>query len=153
MKRYIRADTSDGVILYHEGVVDPLRMRNSLMGVFFATRPDYFVQHPYITFTKNIQQYLLLPTARVWDPLTDFELFEPEGWDKIRCLQSDLDRFDIWDECDWELDAKYGITSTDGLGFAGKKLGYDATVIRGVRYRHGTFDEYAVYNPSVIKLL
>lgn len=150
MKKYIFGSSTE-VVLYHEGPIDPIRMRNSLMGVFFATNPEYFTQHPYINFSKNINQYSLLPNARVWDPATDFKLFEPEGWDKILCLKSDLDRFDIWDECDWEIDEQYGITSTDGLGFAGKRLGYDATIIRNIWYPHGTFDEYAVYNFAVIE--
>ena len=154
MKRYIKSSTHDReVILYHEGIVDPLRMRNSLMGVFFATAPDYFVEHPYITFQHEIQRYLLLPSANVWNPKADFEMFEPEGWDKIRCLKTDLDKFGVADEGDWKLNNTYGITSTDGLGFAGKRLGYDATIIPGVRYLHGTFDEYAIYNFNVIKLV
>lgn len=140
-----------GVIIYHEGVVDTCRMRSSTMGVFFASDQNYFVQHPYINFTKDIKRYILNSTAHVWNPANDFKLFEPEGWDKIYCLKSDLDQFDIWDECDWELDEKYGVTSTDGLGFAGKRLGYDAIVIKNVRYPHGTFDEYVVYNPAVIE--
>lgn len=156
MKRYIKLSEEvpeGGVILYREGSLDPLRMRNSLMGVFFSTDPAYFVTHPYINFSEDIQRYVLLSTAHVWDPAEDFEIFKPEGWDKILCLKSDLDKFGIWNECDWDLNEKYGITSTDGLGFAGKQLGYDATVIRNVYYHHGKFDEYAVYNPAVIKPL
>ena len=73
-----------------------------------------------------------------------------EGYNFANLL-ADLDKFGIEDECDWEVDEGYGITSTDGLAIAGKRLGYDATVIRDIFYHHGYFDEYAVYNPDIIK--
>ena len=155
MKRLIFAseNAENGIILYRDSVVDPLRMKNSTYGVFFTTNSDYFVDHPYINFTGDTYRYLLLPSANIWDPAAEFELFKPEGWDKILCLSSDLDRFGLYDECDWELDDHYGITSTDGLGFAGKRFGYDAVVIRNVYYNHGRFDEYIVYNFNVLKPL
>lgn len=153
MKRYVKSDTTSGIALYRSGSVDPDVMRNSDRGVFFTTSPEYFINHTKMDFTEDFKQYLLLPNARIWDPSAKFDLFEVDGYDYICCLTSDLEKFGIEDECDWELDEGLGVTSTDGLAIAGKQLGYDATVIRDVWYAHGHFDEYAVYNPNVIKLV
>jgi len=156
MKRYIRSNgdiPQGGIVLYRVGSTDPNIIANSDRGVFFTTDPDYFDNHPKMTFDEDYKQYLLFPNARVWDPEKDFKVFDNDGYDKIYCLISDLDKFNIYDECDWEIDEGYGITSTDGLAIAGKKLGYDATVVRDIWYHHGRFDEYAVYNPSVIQPL
>lgn len=153
--KYIKSteDISDGIILYRSGSIAPDIILNSDRGVFFTSDASYFDNHPKMQFDEDFQKYLLLPTARVWDPSAEFDMFEIDGYDKICCLISDLDKFGIDDECDWELDEKLGVTSSDGLAIAGKKLGYDATVIRNIWYHHGTFDEYAVYNPSVIRTL
>ena len=154
MKRYIKSSEEipeGGVILYRSGSTDPDTIANSDRGVFFTTGPDYFDNHPYITFKEEFRRYVLLPNARVWDPKSEFEFYEAENWDKIVCRISDLEKFGLEDECDWEIDEGYGITSTDGLAIAGKELGYDATVIRDVWYFHGSYDEYTVYNPAVIQ--
>lgn len=154
MKRYIKSaydDIGDGVILYRIGNTEPSIISTSPMGVFFANKPDYFYNHPKMNFTGDFKRYMLAPNALVWDPAKDFTVFDNDGYDKIYCLLSDLDKFGLEDECDWEVAEGYGITSTDGLAYAGKRLGYDALVIRHIWYQHGYFDEYVVYNPDVIK--
>lgn len=153
MKKYIKATQVDGTILYRSGSVEPSAIANSDRGVFFADSPKYFYKHPYINFEKMepYKRYMLLPNAKVWEPEKEFEEFVVNSWDYIGCLISDLEKFGLEDECDWEMDEGWGATSTDGLAIAGKELGYDATVIRGVDYHHGYFDEYAIYNPAVIK--
>lgn len=153
MKRYIRANTNNGIIIYRSGSVDPNVIANSDTGVFFANDPGYFHNHNQMTFTEPYKQYLLLPNARVWDPAKEFEVYEAESWGCIFCLMTDLEKFGLSDEYDYEMDEAYGATSTDSLAIAGKELGYDATVIRDVWYAHGYYDEYAVYNPSVIQPL
>jgi hypothetical protein len=158
MKVFIYGDSqfnqhNNGVILYRSGNTKPSVILNSDRGVFFSTDPAYFVNHSQMDFPEETRKYLLSPTAKVWDPAKEFELYEADSWSNIVCLMTDLEKFGIEDECDYEIEEKYGVTSTDGLAIAGKNLGYDATVIRNIWYRHGAFDEYAVYNPSVIKPL
>jgi len=162
MKRYIKlSDASDvGITLYRVGPID--YMVSSPVGIFFTPDLSYLDGNPNLgpdySHTKA-KKYKLLPTARVWDPAKEFEYYSPDSWSSILCKASDLQRFNIDDECDYEgLNDDYGITSTDGLAFAGKKLGYDATLIREVpwdssTYYHTRYDEYAVYNPAVIKPL
>lgn len=154
MKRYIRGHENivpDGTILYRSGSIDPAVILNSDRGVFFATSADYFNNHSKMSFTDKVNAYLLLPSANVWDPQADFTVYNSDSYDRIFCLLSDLACFDIEDESDVDMPDGYGITSTDGLAIAGKKLGYDATVIRNIWYHHGYYDEYAVYNPLVLR--
>ena len=154
MKRYIRTNSNiSGTILYRSGSTDPNIIANSTKGVFFVTDPEYFNDHPYMDFDEQYKQYLLLPSARVWEPEKEFEVFEINNWDYISCLLSDLEKFGLYDECDWEIEDGYGVTSTDGLAIAGKKLGYDAMAIHHIYYHHGYFDEYVVYNPAVLREL
>lgn len=140
-------------MLYRVGSLDG--MRDSPKGLFFTANPSYLEGNmelgPRYSAT-NARAYSLKPGSRVFDPEAEFELYEPYGWDNIRVLTSDLDRFGIEDETDFDMDPKYGTTSTEGLAIAGRKLGYDATVIRGVprRQESAEYDEYAVYNPDSV---
>lgn len=155
MKRYVKSSTLDippngGTILYRVGDIDT--MSSNSCGVFFATKLSYFNYNEYLGYlAENAHKYLLSPQAKIWDPARDFQVFNIYSWSNIVCLMSDLDKYGIEDECDYEIEDEYGVTSTDGLALAGKKLGYDATVIHGVWYDNEQFDEYAVYNPTVIK--
>ena len=153
MKIYAKSDNSDGVILYRDGEVEGLE--NSRMGVFFTTDLAYLTnnQNLYNHSHLNAKRYLLLPQAKVWDPASEFEYYDAWSWDNIVCTLSDLERFGIEDECDYEMDEGYGVTSTNGLALAGKRLGYDATLISDVCLFGSAYDEYAVYNPAVIKPL
>ena len=108
------------------------------------------------TYSPNkAKRYLLNPKAKIFDPAKLFKVFKPISYDNIQVLVSDLEKYGIEDECDFELDDKFGVTSTDGLALAGKELGYDGTIIRNIpRFNEvNGFDEYAIYNPEDIKLI
>lgn len=153
----ILEENENGIMLYRVGGID--KMLDSRKGLFFSTNLDYFRNNDNLGkdySPEKARRYRLLPNAKVFDPAKEFEYFDPNSWWDIRCMMSDLNRFGIEDECDFEMDEEYGVTSTDGLALAGKKLGYDATVIRGIprdRWMHNPFDEYAVYNPAVLRRL
>ena len=146
----IYAKTNDGVILYRDGEVEGLE--NSPMGVFFTTDLEYLNnnQNLYNHSHTRAKRYLLLPQAKIWNPASEFEYYEAWSWDNIVCTTADLEKFGLYDECDYEIDEGYGVTSTTGLAEAGKRLGYDATLISDVCLFGPHYDEYAVYNPMVI---
>lgn len=147
-------DDSEGIVIYRIGKID--HMADSKEGLYFTSDPAYFDHNDYFVgySPDQAESYVLLPNARVWDPAAEFEYFDPNGWSDIRCMMSDLEKFGIEDECDFEMPEDEGVTSTEGLARAGKKLGYDAAVIRGIPMLRGkTIDEYAIYNPSVLKPL
>ena len=146
-----------GIILYRDGSIDYMEV--SPTGVFFTTDLAYLKNNEDMGdfgSAERAETYLLLPQAKVWNPAIEFKYYEPWGWGNIVCTVGDLEKFGIDDECDWEIDEGYGVTSTDGLAWAGKQLGYDATLISDVPRNHGwgeRFDEYAVYNPAVLRRL
>ena len=155
-KNLVKESLDKGLILYRVGNIE--QMSDSKLGLFFSTDLNYLKNNHDLgsTYSPNkAKRYLLNPKAKIFDPAKLFKVFKPISYDNIQVLVSDLEKYGIEDECDFELDDKFGVTSTDGLALAGKELGYDGTIIRNIpRFNEvNGFDEYAIYNPEAIKLI
>jgi len=143
--------TSEGdIILYRVGDLDFDRAK---YGLFFVDDLGYYTSHDQATSykAKDAKRYVLSSEARVWDPVKELGL-EVEYWSKIIGLMSVFKKYGIEDECDYEMDERYGVTSTDGLTIVGHRLGYDAMVVRETAcISPGNYaNEYVVFNKDMI---
>ena len=132
--------------------------RNSFVdtnGVYFASDVDYYDGSETGYKRSDAKCYLLYGNAKLFDPMKMFRTVV-NSWSWITMDISDMERFGIEDETDWEEKDGLGNTSTQGLADAGKRLGYDGTILRDIPNDHGwgkPFTEYALYNSNIAKRL
>ena len=86
MKRYIKSNEDipqGGVILYRDGSLDYMEASNC--GVFFTTDLEYLRDNDMLSgySPENAKKYLLLPSAKVWDPAKEFSQYEPNSFSEI----------------------------------------------------------------------
>lgn len=124
-------------------------------GIYFASDLDYYDGSETGYDRNDAKCYLLYGNAKLFDPMKMFST-AVHLWSWITMDISDMERFGIEDETDWEEKEGLGNTSTQGLADAGKRLGYDGTILRDIPNDHGwgkPFTEYALYNSNIAKRL
>lgn len=129
-------------------------LKNYSQGIFFAFDRDYY-RHSDLgpEKKKNVCKYLINMDSKIWDPVRELGL-NVYSWSRIDGRTEDFERYGIEDGCDFEMSEEFSVTSTDGLAAAGKKLGYQATIIRDVGQTIGNgveFDEICVYDLSIVR--
>lgn len=127
---------------------------------FFADDLSYFDKSDTGYSKKDAKKYLLnTKDFKVFDPMRELDL-EADTWSTIWGTIGEFDSFDIYWECEDEDldedDPDYMVyTSTDDLAEAGRRLGYDVTILRDIPNDHGwgePYTEYAVHNSRCVKL-
>lgn len=164
--RISKALKENGVVLWRvwtdDGKKDspPPESFHSDRGVFFASNPEYFKYQTILGY-QNLTSvpYLLKSGVKVFDQLDENSEIGSKAiintWSDIRLPGPIMRKYDIEDECDFEMDGDFGVTSTDGLGIVGRKLGYDATVIKNIPSDHGwdgkVYTEWVVYDSKNVE--
>ena len=127
---------------------------------FFADDLSYFDKSDTGYSKEDAKKYLLnTKDFKVFDPMRELDL-EADTWSVIWGTIGEFDNFDIYWECEDENldenDPNYMVyTSTDDLAEAGRRLGYDVTILRDIPNDHGwgePYTEYAVHNSRCVKL-
>ena len=123
---------------------------------FYASSLDYF-DYSDTGYDKNdAKPYLLnLTDFKVWNPIKELKL-NVNSWSHIEGRIKDFEKYNIYylDYDDVDEDFEFGYVCTDDLADAGRKLGYDVTILENIPSNHGwgdNFTEYAVHNSNAIK--
>lgn len=124
--------------------------------VFFTDSLDYFDKSMTGYKKEDAKKYYInLHDFKVFDPVNELNL-DADTWSTIWGSVEDFDEYDINYEFsdDSSDDEIFAFTSTDDLAEAGRKLGYDITIIRDIPNDYGRgekFTEYVVHNSNAVK--
>ena len=145
-----RKESKDGyVTVYRVGQVD----NTGEFGIFFTFDTGYYEKSRTGYDKKNAVEYVLDLNSNIWNPIKELNL-QVETWWNIIGLTSDFEKYGIEDEADYDIDEKWSVTSTEGLAYTGKCMGYQAVYLEGIPNDGGwggKFDEIAVFDKSIIE--
>lgn len=145
-------EPNKSIKLYHIGSLEkPI--------LFFADDKDYYKDSQITYKPEEIKEYNInFTNAKIWKPIDDLNL-SVDNWSTIWGKVEDFKKYNIAFEYSDDvaeedlLDNFLVYTSTDDLATAGKKLGYDATILNNIAspFTDTKYNEYIIYNKNIIK--